>query len=150
MEIILKEDVQNLGRALELVKVKTGFAHNYLFPRGLAVLATISAKKQVQADRAKIEERYRQEKRNFVAQAEKMKDLSLTIAAKVSDGEKLYGSIQASDIAAKLKDAGYDIDKRHVMLAEPIKQLGMYTIKIELHKEVETKIKLWIISDESK
>jgi large subunit ribosomal protein L9 len=150
MEIILKEDVQNLGRALELVKVKTGFAHNYLFPRGLAVLATISAKKQVQADRAKIEERYRQEKRNFVAQAEKMKDLSLTIAAKVSDGEKLYGSIQASDIAAKLKDAGYDIDKRHVMLPEPIKQLGMYTLKIELHKEVETKIKLWIISDESK
>ena len=150
MEIILKEDVQNLGRALELVKVKTGFAHNYLFPRGLAVLATVSAKKQVQADRAKIEERYRQEKRNFVAQAEKMKDLSLTIAAKVSDGEKLYGSIQASDIAAKLKDAGYDIDKRHVLLSEPIKQLGMYTLKIELHKEVETKIKLWIISDESK
>ena len=150
MEIILKEDVQNLGRALELVKVKTGFAHNYLFPRGLAVLATVSAKKQVQADRAKIEERYRQEKRNFVAQAEKMKDLSLTIAAQVSDGEKLYGSIQASDIAAKLKDAGYDIDKRHVLLSEPIKQLGMYTLKIELHKEVETKIKLWIISDESK
>jgi len=79
-----------------------------------------------------------------------MRDLSLTIAAKVSDGEKLYGSIQASDISAKLKDAGYDIDKRHVLLAEPIKQLGMYTLKVQLHKEVETKIKLWIISDESK
>ena len=150
MEIILKEDVQNLGRALELVKVKTGYAHNFLFPRGLAVLATVSAKKQVAADREKIEERYRQEKKVFQAQADKMKDLSLTIAAKVSDGEKLYGSIQASDISAKLKDAGYDIDKRHVLLAEPIKQLGMYTLKIQLHKDVETKIKLWIISDESK
>lgn len=150
MEIILKEDVQNLGRALELVKVKTGFAHNFLFPRGLAVLATISAKKQVEADRAKIEERFRLEKVAFQKQAEKMKDLSLTIAAKVSDGEKLYGSIQASDISAKLKDAGYDIDKRHVLLAEPIKQLGMYSLKVQLHKDVEAKIKLWIISDESK
>ncbi len=150
MEIILKEDVQNLGRALELVKVKTGFAHNYLFPRGLAVLATSSAKKQVEADRAKIEERYRLEKVALQAKAEKMKDLSLTIAAKVSEGEKLYGSVQASDISAKLKESGYDIDKRHVLLQEPIKQLGMYTLKIQLHKDVETKIKLWIISDESK
>ncbi len=150
MEIILKEDVQNLGRALELVKVKTGYAHNFLFPRGLAVLATSSAKKQVEADRAKIEERIRQEKVTFQAQAVKMKDLSLTIAAKVSEGEKLYGSIQTSDISAKLKDAGYDIDKRNVLLPEAIKQLGMYTVKIQLHKEVETKIKLWIISDESK
>ncbi len=150
MEIILKEDVQNLGKALELVKVKTGYAHNFLFPRGMAVLATVTAKKQVAADRAKLEERYRQEKAAFQKQADKMRDVSLTIAAKVSDGEKLYGSIQASDIAIKLKETGYDLDKRHVLLAEPIKQLGMYSVKIQLHKEVETKIKLWIISDESK
>jgi large subunit ribosomal protein L9 len=150
MEIILKEDVQNLGRALELVKVKTGFAHNYLFPRNLAVLATIQAKKALAAERAKAEEQFRQEKLVWQAKGEKMKELSLTIAAKVSEGEKLYGSVQASDISAKLKDAGYDIDKRHVLLAEPIKNLGMYTIKIQLHKEVESKIKLWIISDESK
>ncbi len=150
MEIILKEDVQNLGRAMEMVKVKTGYAHTFVFPRGMAVLATISAKKQVQADRAKIEERLRQEKVHFQGVAEKMKEFSLTIAAKVSEGEKLYGSIQASDISTKLKEAGYDIDKRHVLLAEPIKQLGMYTLKLQLHREVEAKIKLWIISDESK
>jgi large subunit ribosomal protein L9 len=150
MEIILKEDVQNLGRALELVKVKTGYAHNFLFPRNLAVLATSQAKKALAAERAKAEEQYRQEKLVWAAKGEKMKELSLTIAAKVSEGEKLYGSVQASDISAKLKDAGYDIDKRHVLLAEPIKTLGMFTIKIQLHKEVESKIKLWIISDESK
>ena len=150
MEIILKEDVSNLGRALELVKVKTGYAHNFLFPRNLAVLATPIAKRALAAERAKAEERYRQEKAVFQAQGEKMKTLSLTIAAKVSEGEKLYGSVQASDISAKLKEAGHDIDKRHVLLDEPIKQLGMYSIKIQLHKEVETKIKLWIISDESK
>lgn len=150
MEIILKEDVANLGRALELVKVKTGYAHNYLFPRNLAVLATSTAKRQLAAERAKAEERYKAEKAEYAAKGEKMKDLSLTIAAKVHEGEKLYGSIQQADIAAKLKEAGYDVDKRHVLLAEPIKQLGMYTIKIQLHKEVESKIKLWIISDESK
>jgi large subunit ribosomal protein L9 len=150
MEIILKEDVQNLGRALELVKVKTGYAHNFLFPRNLAVLATSQAKKALAAERAKAEEQYRQEKLVWAAKGEKMKELSLTIAAKVSEGEKLYGSVQASDISAKLKEAGHDIDKRHVLLAEPIKTLGMFTIKIQLHKEVETKIKLWIISDESK
>jgi large subunit ribosomal protein L9 len=150
MEVILKEDVQNLGRALELVKVKNGYAHNFLFPRKLAVLATGSAKKLLEADRLKAEDRYRQEKAALQAIGEKMKEISLTIAAKVHEGEKLYGSIQASDISAKLKEIGHDIDKKNVLLAEPIKQLGMYSIKIQLHKEVETKIKLWIISDESK
>jgi len=150
MEIILKEDVANLGRALDLVKVKTGYAHNYLFPRGLAVLATVSARRVIASERAKVEERYKAEKAQIQVMADKLKDVSLTIAAKVHEGEKLYGSIQSSDISAKLKDAGYDVDKRHIMLAEPIKQLGMYTLKIQLHKDVETKIKLWVISDESK
>ncbi len=150
MEIILKEDVENLGRALDLVKVKTGYAHNYLFPRGLAVLATTTARKMIAAERAKVEERFRAEKAQIQVLADKMKDVSLTIAAKVHEGEKLYGSIQASDISGKLKEAGYDVSKSHIMLAEPIKQLGMYTLKIQLHKDVETKIKLWVISDESK
>lgn len=150
MDIILKEDVQNLGRALEVVKVKNGYAHNFLFPRGLAVLATDSAKKMLENERLKLEEKSRQEKADQQKIADKMKDVSLTIAAKVHEGEKLYGSITASDIAAKLKDVGYDIDKRNVLLAEPIKQLGMFSIKVQLHREVEAKVKLWIISDESR
>ena len=150
MDIILKEDVPNLGRTLDLVKVKTGFAHNYLFPRGLAVLATDGAKRMIAAERAKVEQRYKDEKAQLQVMADKMKEVSLTIAAKVHEGEKLYGSINASDISAKLKEAGYDVDKRFIALVEPIKQLGMYTLKIQLHKEVESKIKLWVISDESK
>ncbi len=150
MEIILKEDVHNLGRALDVVKVKNGYAHNFLFPRGLAVLATASAKKLLENERLKLEEKSRQEKADQQKIADKMKDVSLTIAAKVHEGEKLYGSIQASDIAAKLKELGYDIDKRNVLLPEPIKQLGMFSIKVQLHREVEAKVKLWIISDESK
>src|SRR5437868_9979849 len=108
MEIILKEDVPNLGRALDLIKVKTGYAHNYLFPRGLAVLATPTARKMIAAERAKVEQKSKAEKAQLQVMADKMKNVSLTIAAKVHEGEKLYGSISASDISAKLKDAGYD------------------------------------------
>ena len=150
MEVILKEEIEGLGKALDVVKVKNGYAHNYLFPRGLASLATAASRKQLDLLRAKSEERYRKEKAEQQVKAEKLKDLSITITAKVHDGEKLFGSIQASDIAAKLREAGYDLDKSAVLLAEPIKQLGMYTIKLQLHKEIETKVKLWVISDESK
>ena len=150
MQVILREEVEGLGKFLDVVKVKTGFAHNYLIPRGLAALATPSARKQLGALRAKAEERSRKEKAGFQALAEKLKDLSLTIAAKIHEGEKLYGSIQAGDIAVKIREAGFDLDKKIVALAEPIKQLGMYTIKLQLHKEVEAKVKLWVISDESK
>ena len=150
MEIILKEDVHNLGQALDVVKVKNGYANNFLFPRGMAVLATDAAKKQLDMERAKTEEKLRQERVAMQKVADKMKEVSLTIAAKVHEGEKLYGSIQASDIAAKLKELGYDLDKRAVLLPEPIKQLGMFSIKVQLHREVEAKVKLWIISDESK
>src|SRR6266849_4197339 len=147
MEVILNEEVQGLGKPLDVVKVKSGFAHNFLFPRGMATLATTASRKQLDLLRAKAEDRARKEKAVFQAMAEKIKDMSLTIAAKVHEGEKLYGSIQASDIAVKLREAGHDVDKKAVLLAEPIKQLGMYTVKLQLHKSVEAKIKLWVISD---
>ncbi len=150
MEIILNETIQGLGKELDVVKVKNGFAHNYLFPRGLAQLATPASRKRLDALRAKAEARSEREKASFETLAEKMKNVSLTIAAKVHDGEKLFGSIQAQDISAKLRDAGYEIDRKAVLLEEPIKALGMYTIKLQLHKDVEAKVKLWVISDESK
>jgi large subunit ribosomal protein L9 len=150
MEIILKEAVQGLGKELDVVKVKNGYAHNYLFPRGLATLATAGSRKSLDALRAKAEARSLREKASFQTLADKMKDVSLTIAAKVHEGEKLYGSIQAADVSAKLREAGYDIDRKAVLLAEPIKTLGMFTVRLQLHKDVEARVKLWVISDESK
>ena len=150
MEVILKEEIQGLGKQLEVVKVKNGYAHNYLFPRGLAMLATSASRKQLETLRAKAEAVSAKEKAGFEALAEKLKSVSLTIAAKVHDGEKLFGSIQAQDISAKLREAGYDLDRKAVLLDEPIKALGMYSIKLQLHKDVEGKVKLWVISDESK
>jgi large subunit ribosomal protein L9 len=150
MDVILKQEIQGLGKQLEVVKVKNGFAHNYLFPRGLAMLATTGSRKQLESLRVKAEAVSAREKTSFEALAEKMKTISLTIAAKIHEGEKLYGSIQANDISAKLREAGYDVDKKAVLLPEPIKALGMYTIKLQLHRDVEAKVKLWVISDESK
>lgn len=150
MDIILKEEVEGLGKALDVVKVKNGYAHNFLFPRNLAVLSTLASRKQLDLLRVKAEERSEKEKADYQAKAEKLKDLSITITAKVHDGEKLFGSIGTSEIAAKLREAGYDLDRKAVLLAEPIKQLGMYTVKLQLHKEVEAKVRLWVISDESK
>jgi large subunit ribosomal protein L9 len=150
MEVILNEAIQGLGKELDVVKVKNGFAHNYLFPRGLATLATPASRKQLDALRAKSEVRSQREKASFQTLAEKLQGVSLTIAAKVHDGEKLFGSIQAQDISVKLREAGYDLDRKVVVLPEAIKALGMYTIKLQLHKDVEAKVKLWVISDESK
>lgn len=150
MEVILNETIQGLGKELDVVKVKNGYAHNYLFPRGLATLATPASRKQLDALRAKAEVRSQREKASFQALAEKLQSVSLTIAAKVHDGEKLFGSIQAQDISAKLAEAGYQIARSAVVLPEAIKALGMYSIKLQLHKDVEAKVKLWVISDESK
>jgi large subunit ribosomal protein L9 len=150
MEVILNEAIQGLGKELDVVKVKNGYAHNYLFPRGLATLATPASRKQLDALRAKSEVRSQREKASFQTLAEKLQGVSLTIAAKVHDGEKLFGSIQAQDVSAKLHEAGYQIDRKAVLLSEPIKTLGMFTVKLQLHKDVEAKVKLWVISDESK
>ena len=150
MEVILKEEIKGLGAPLAVVKVKTGYAHNFLFPRKLAVLATKATRRELETLRVKAEEKLLKEKGLLQTLADKLKDKSFTIAAKVHEGEKLYGSIQGAEIANKIREGGFDVDKKFVVLAEPIKQLGMYTIKLQLHKEVETKVKLWVISDESK
>lgn len=150
MEIILKDDIYGLGKTLDVVKVKDGYANNYLFPRGLAILATDRNKALIEAERAKLAEVQAKEKGVAEQLANKLATVSLTIAARVSEDEKIYGSIQQHDIADKLKEAGYDIDKKKVILPEAIKQLGMFSVKLQLHREVEAKIKLWVINDESK
>jgi large subunit ribosomal protein L9 len=149
MEVILKSDVEGLGKALDLVKVKSGYAQNYLFPKQLATLATPRNKEILEKDRAVAEEFYLKEKKAAEESAEKLKDQSVTIAAKTSEGEKLYGSVTAKDIVLKLKESGFEVERKQIKLSEPIKSLGMYTVKIHLPPDVETKIKVWVISDES-
>jgi large subunit ribosomal protein L9 len=147
MEVILKTDVENVGKALAVVKVKNGFARNFLFPRKLAILATAGNKANLERDRVRLEAVLAKEREGSREMLAKIEQSSVTIAGKVHEGEKLYGSVTAADIAEVLKNQGLPVEKRHIILEEPIKQLGVYTVKVHLMSEVEGKVKVWVVAD---
>lgn len=140
MEVILREDIDNLGRAGEIVKVKDGYGRNYLLPRGLAYPASAGNKRRVAA------ERQHHDQRRVLAQTEAeqfasvLASVSLTFTAKTGDGDKLFGSVTASDIAEQLAELGHRVDKRVIELPEPIKLIGDYRVPIRLHADVRPEI----------
>ncbi len=148
MEIILKQDVQNLGSKDDIVTVKDGYARNYLIPRGLATVATPSAKKMLEEtirQRAHKEEKLRQEALQL---AEKMKDIKLTIGAKTSSKGKIFGSVNTIQIAEALNAKGFDIDRKNIFIKEEvIKEVGNYIAKVKLHKEVFVEIPFEVVSE---
>ncbi len=148
MEIILKQDITNLGYKDDIVTVKDGYARNYLIPRGLAIGATASAKKQhteILKQRAHKEEKIRNEAKVI---AEKLKDVSLTIGAKTSSKGKIFGSVNTIQIAEALKEKGYDIDRKNISIKEElIKEVGKYTATVKLHKEVRVEIPFEIVAE---
>jgi large subunit ribosomal protein L9 len=147
MEVILKADVENLGKALDVVKVKNGYARNFLFPRKLAIAATQQNKEALERDRARLEAAMVKQREAAAKILEQIEKANVTISAKVHEEEKLYGSVTASDIAETLKAQGLPVEKRHIELDEPIKQLGVYTAKVKLMVGVEGKVKVWVVKD---
>lgn len=145
MEVILIQDVGRLGKANSTIKVKDGFARNFLFPNKLAIPLTKDNLKKL--DQQKENKLLQSEKAKKLAedQVKKLSGLSLTIPALTLENDRLYGSIAAGDIAAGLKDEGIEIDKNSIVLAEPIKSLGIYEVKVKLHPEVTGTIKVWIV-----
>lgn len=148
MEIILKQDIANLGSKDDIVSVKNGYARNYLIPRGMATNATEVAKK-VHAEnikqRAHKEAKVRDE---ALVVAEKMKGLKLTIGAKTSSKGKIFGSVNTIQIAEALAAQSYNIDRKNIFIKEDlIKEVGNYTAKIKLHREVSVEIAFEIISE---
>ncbi len=145
MEVILKKDVEKIGKAGTVVKVKEGFARNFLFPRNLAQPVTGENLRKLEQD-AKLKSAQSAKAKE---ESEKLKarldSLSLTISALTQSEEKLYGSIQANEISEALKEEGFSIDKNLIDLVEPIKSLGIYEIPIKLHPEVIAKLKLWVV-----
>jgi len=141
MEIILKEDIQSLGSKNDLVTVKNGYARNYLIPKGLAVLATESAKKMHEENSR--QRAHKEEKLKEVAeeQAKKLENINIVIGAKTSSKGKIFGSVNTIQIAEKLKQQGIEIDRKNIYIKEePIKEVGKYTATIKLHKEVSKDI----------
>ena len=147
MELILKAKVEGLGERGDVVKVKNGYARNYLIPRGFAVPATDAMKRVLEEEGHLREIRDDKLKRKLLAVAEKMKDLSCTIVVQAGEEDKLYGSVSAYDIAEAIVKQGFDVDHKQVILEEPIKKLGVYTIQIRLHREVEVPIKVWVVKE---
>lgn len=148
MEIILIQDIPNLGYRDEIVKVKDGYARNYLIPKGMAFAATASSKKEhaeILKQRAHKEEKIKQQATEI---AQKLKDISLTIGAKTSSKGKIFGSVNNIQIAEALKEKGFDIERKNISFREEIiKEVGKYTAKIRLHKEVIVDVPFEIVSE---
>ncbi len=146
MEIILKKDVANLGNADEIVNVKTGYAVNYLIPQGYAILATASAKKVLAEN---IRQRAHKEAK-LVADAEalaaKLADVTVQIAAKVSDSGKLFGAVTTAQVAEALAGKGFEIDKKDITL-ESVKELGTYEATVKCYKSVKGSFKVEVVAE---
>ena len=145
MEVILQQSVEKLGHPGDVVKVSNGFARNYLLPRGIAVVATEGNKKQIEAQRQRLEaaeDARREQAQSLVATYEAV---SLTFSARVGEEGKLFGSVTSGDIVQQLEALGHKVEKRQVDLHEPIKALGVYRVPIRLHADVKPEIKVWVI-----
>jgi large subunit ribosomal protein L9 len=145
MEVILIKDVNKIGRAGTVVKVKDGFARNFLMPKGLATEVTPGNLKKLEQDRQKLLLESEQRKALANDLKARLDKLSLTISALAQEDENLYGSIAEADICDALKKEGIEIDKSCMVLDNPIKALGIYEIPLILHPEVKSKLKVWIV-----
>ena len=142
MEVILREDVPSLGKAGQIVKVKPGYARNFLFPRNLAYEATEGNKKRIAAEQAAHAAKRAAEQKEAEAMAGRLGAVVVVLKAKSGEEGKLFGSIGANDIAAALEKMGHAVDKRRIDLEHPIKAVGEYTVPLKLHSDVTAKLRV--------
>lgn len=148
MQVILREDIEKLGKIGDLVKVKDGFGRNFLIPKKKAIEATPKNVKAMDHAKKMVSDRLRKLKKEAAADAENIKALSLTIKAKVGEEGKLFGSVTTMDIAEVAAAQGVKIDKRKIHLEEPIKRLGEFTVSVKLHADVAVDLKVSVIAEE--
>ncbi len=147
MELILRADVQHLGKIGEVVKVKDGYARNYLLPNGLAYPATEANKKRIAYEGERLVKQHAAEKSAAETEATRLADVKLTFEVKVGEEEKLYGSVTAGDIQRKLEELGIKVDKRKIDLPEPIRELGEYKVGIKIHPEVRPEVQVTVVKE---
>lgn len=146
--VLLREDIETLGGRGEIVKVKAGYARNYLLPQGLASLATKGNIKQIENEREALLKKAAQERSTAEAQKEQMGDISLTFERKVGETGHLFGSVTSMDIVEALKAKGYEIDRRRVSLKDVIKETGEFTVPVKLHREVTIDVPVKVTDEE--
>jgi large subunit ribosomal protein L9 len=146
MQIILREDVENVGKMGEVVNVRDGFGRNYLIPRGLAMIATGRNVRQLDHEKKLIEREDAKRQKDAQAIKEKVEALSLTISKNTGEDDRLFGSVTNREIADALKEQGVEIDRKDIMLAQPIKALGVYTVEARLARDVNASLKVWVVA----
>jgi|SRR5450759_3748691 len=149
MRVILRENLDNLGKAGEVVTVKTGYGRNYLLPKGLAVPATEKDEARLQHEQRTIASRVAKLAKELHSEADRLSQVSVSLARAVGEEDKLYGSVNNRDIADALAEQGVKIDARKILLDEPIKTLGMTEVPVKLGHDVTAKIKVWVVKKEA-
>jgi large subunit ribosomal protein L9 len=142
MDVLLKEDVDNLGQRGQVVRVRSGYGRNYLLPQGLAIEATTGNKRMIDEQRRVLAKREDKERASAHGEAEKLDGLEIRFDRRVGDHGILYGSVTALDIAEALKERGYAIDRRRIGLRDHIKEVGDYDVAIKLHRDINPSIKI--------
>ncbi|OGU03927.1 MAG: 50S ribosomal protein L9 [Gemmatimonadetes bacterium RBG_16_66_8] len=148
MDVILRDDIEHLGRAGEIVRVKDGYARNFLIPRGLAYQATEGNRRRIDTEHRRRAERHAADQATAQDLAQRLADVSLTFTMKAGEGDRLFGSITSADIAGKLHELGHDIDKRRIELADPIKLVGIYKVPVRLDAGVHAELRVWVVREE--
>ena len=145
MKVILREDVEGKGSTGDVIEVKTGFARNFLIAKGFALKATPSNLKIFEEEKRQKSSRENKERKKAGDLAEKLAKESFTAVVSVGEDDRLFGSVTSQTISELMKEKGYNIDHRKIILDEPIKALGIYTIGLKIHPDIEAKIKVWIV-----
>lgn len=147
MEVILREHVEHLGRRGDIVKVAEGYARNYLLPRKLALAVNEGNKRQIERERKNAEARELEEKTQAEAFAARLAELEVAIPRRVGEHDTLYGSVTTVDIASALAAKGFEVDRRKIVLADPLKTLGQVTVPIKIHRDVTAQVKVSVVAD---
>lgn len=146
MKVILKENVESLGKAGDTLKVADGYARNFLIPRGLAIEESSKSMKVLEQEKKNILQKVEKEKKKAELLLEKMKDVTCTISRRVGEQEKLFGSVTTKDIETSLLDQGIEVDRKTIVLEEPIKSLGEFPVKIRLQPGMYSEIKVIVVA----
>jgi large subunit ribosomal protein L9 len=149
MQVILRDDLDNLGKSGEVVNVKPGYARNYLLPRGLAIKATAGDLKRVEHEKRVIAARTAKLAKETQAEADALSRISVSIARAVGEEDKLYGSVTSRDIAEALAGQGVKVDSKRIHLEDPIKTLGLTEVQVKLGRGVNAKVKVWVVKQET-
>jgi large subunit ribosomal protein L9 len=147
MKVILRKDVDKLGVIGDVVDVADGFARNFLVPKGMAYQATKGGLRQVEEEKKLLAKQAVKTEEMAQEKAQNLSEISLTFMVKATEDDQLYGSVTESDIADKLVEKGFEIDKKMIIIEEPIKSLGVFTIDVKLHPEVVGQVKVWIVRE---